>query len=430
MSGRGRILAVAAVTGLILWQAPAGIAESGRNSVADERSSKAQMDSPRLRKSATELTAAERHRFVAGLLALKRTPSPYPQDRERGLSWYDTFVNWHLMLADCGSTDLNTHPNMQGHAGPIFLPWHRQYVLLLEDALRKVTGSPITVPYWDWTDHSSVAKVFTSDFMGPNGNPENDYALDSGAFTPESWPLIVKGRGAVETATPASSYVARSMGAPGLAAGPKLPTMADVATAFAAPVYDVPPYDDASDPAKSFRNALEGYKQGGGPSESVCVPDRPETGRGTMDSLALGREPGLHNAVHGWVGGLALVTSKGLLKGGTMFDGAASPNDPIFFLHHAQVDRYWAQWQEANPQGGYQPSDGSYPFNGLHDEMYPFNLYGIHVTPADVLDISTLKVSYTRPKADRLGIPGGPEATSMSISLAEALRRNDWVCRT
>jgi tyrosinase len=425
MSGRGRILAVAAVAGLILCQAPAGNADSPRGSSASEESSKAQQSAPRLRKSATELTAAERTRFVSGLLALKRTPSPYAQDRDRGFSWYDTFVNWHRMLADCGNTDLNTHPRMQGHAGPMFLPWHRQYVLLLEDALRKVTGWPITVPYWDWTDHSSVEKVFTPDFMGPNGNPANDYALDSGAFTPESWPLVIRSRGEVNKATASTTYVARNMGA---AAAPKLPTMADVATAFAAPAYDVAPYDDSSDPAKSFRNALEGYKQGGGPSQSACLPDQPGSGQGTTDSLAPGREPGLHNSVHGWVGGLGLVTSKGVLTGGTMFVSDTSPNDPIFFLHHAQVDRYWAQWQAANPKAGFQPSDGSYPFNGLHDEMYPFNEYGIHVTPADVMDIDDLDYSYTRPKGDRLGLPGGPQS-SASVSVAEAIRRNDWVCR-
>ena len=26
--------------------------------------------------------------------------------------------------------------------------------------------------------------------------------------------------------------------------------------------------------------------------------------------------------------------------------GAFSPNDPVFWLHHANVDRIWAQWQD------------------------------------------------------------------------------------
>lgn len=34
--------------------------------------------------------------------------------------------------------------------------------------------------------------------------------------------------------------------------------------------------------------------------------------------------------------------------GGVMINVAASPGDPIFFLHHAYIDRLWWQWQQAN----------------------------------------------------------------------------------
>ncbi|MCB9760993.1 MAG: tyrosinase family protein [Alphaproteobacteria bacterium] len=35
-----------------------------------------------------------------------------------------------------------------------------------------------------------------------------------------------------------------------------------------------------------------------------------------------------------------------------MFHSSASPNDPMFFLHHANVDRVWAAWQEENRLAG------------------------------------------------------------------------------
>lgn len=44
---------------------------------------------------------------------------------------------------------------------------------------------------------------------------------------------------------------------------------------------------------------------------------------------------GFHNDVHNWVGG-------------TMGNIMISPADPIFWMHHAQVDRIWSLWQ-ANP---------------------------------------------------------------------------------
>ena len=47
-------------------------------------------------------------------------------------------------------------------------------------------------------------------------------------------------------------------------------------------------------------------------------------------------ELGAHAAVH-------------IAIGGTM-NSSSSPADPIFFLHHANIDRIWAEWQENNPR--------------------------------------------------------------------------------
>jgi hypothetical protein len=44
-----------------------------------------------------------------------------------------------------------------------------------------------------------------------------------------------------------------------------------------------------------------------------------------------------HNNVHNWVGG------------NTMPDPSKSPHDPMFWLHHSNVDRIWAQWQASHP---------------------------------------------------------------------------------
>lgn len=36
--------------------------------------------------------------------------------------------------------------------------------------------------------------------------------------------------------------------------------------------------------------------------------------------------------------------------GGDMSDFFSSPGDPIFYLHHAQIDRLWTQWQQIDPK--------------------------------------------------------------------------------
>jgi len=48
-----------------------------------------------------------------------------------------------------------------------------------------------------------------------------------------------------------------------------------------------------------------------------------------------------HNKVHNYIGGVGPV-DPGPYGNMTNF---LSPVDPIFFLHHAQVDRLWSQWQ-------------------------------------------------------------------------------------
>jgi tyrosinase len=50
-------------------------------------------------------------------------------------------------------------------------------------------------------------------------------------------------------------------------------------------------------------------------------------------------EGGPHNQVHNEIGG----------PNGTMADIMISPADPIFWLHHGNLDRLWSQWQAAHP---------------------------------------------------------------------------------
>jgi tyrosinase len=68
--------------------------------------------------------------------------------------------------------------------------------------------------------------------------------------------------------------------------------------------------------------------------------------------------------------------------GGTM-NSESSPTDPIFFLHHANLDRIWAEWQKKNPM--------SNPRNRNEILQRP-PIEGVKV--ASVLRISSLGYSY------------------------------------
>lgn len=71
-----------------------------------------------------------------------------------------------------------------------------------------------------------------------------------------------------------------------------------------------------------------------------------------------------HGPPHGWVGG--------------NMSSARSPEDPIFFLHHCFVDKWWSDWQNANPGlDAYQGSGIRSPTSA----MPPWS-----TTPTDVRD--------------------------------------------
>jgi tyrosinase len=61
-----------------------------------------------------------------------------------------------------------------------------------------------------------------------------------------------------------------------------------------------------------------------------------EMGKGCAVGNALGFKSEMHNQVHNWVGG-------------TMTSTSTAPADIIFWMHHANVDRIWSQWQNQHP---------------------------------------------------------------------------------
>ena len=68
--------------------------------------------------------------------------------------------------------------------------------------------------------------------------------------------------------------------------------------------------------------------------------------------------------------------------GGTI-NSASSPSDSVFWLHHANIDRLWAQWQTAHPKAK-TPNSATV--------LQPSPLLGVKI--ATQLDTATLGYSY------------------------------------
>ncbi|KAK9761349.1 hypothetical protein K7432_013817, partial [Basidiobolus ranarum] len=105
----------------------------------------------------------------------------------------------------------------------------------------------------------------------------------------------------------------------------------------------------------------------------------------SYDELREYIEPGPHANVHFGIGGDFRVMS--------------SPNDPLFWMHHAFIDKIWADWQDANPwiandYSGVNKMDGSQAT--LNDPLDPFGY-----TVADIVSTTSLCYRYSEGRARR-----------------------------
>jgi len=295
-----------------------------------------------VRRNQNQLSDADRARYVAAVLRMKQTA-----DSTLGTATnaYDKYVIWHnaavnYMHTHSGHT-MGMGPQNHAHVHAGFCPWHRYFVISFEQDLKAAdralgNDGSLTVPYWDWTHDNGGSsgrqrsRIWNDDFMGPNGSGSNN-AVSSGPFRQGAWTTVLAPQ----------NFLTRNFGDQ---IG-SLPTGGDVDDAISHRRFDISPWNGNVD---SFRNRLEGWLDG----------------------------PKLHNQVHVWVGG-------------DMFNVPTAPNDPVFFLHHANVDRLWAQWQAMHPGKAYEPKSG-YPGNNADSPMAPFGA----VTPRQVEDAKNLGYRY------------------------------------
>lgn len=305
-----------------------------------------------VRKNVTDLTPAEKAAFVKAIKTLK-TVIPVGSK----LSIYDQFVAIHI-----GATRLiHNHKGHSGgsvqelaHENAAFFPWHREYIRRFEQALQTVDPT-VTLPYWDSTDAKALDVIFNDDFLGSNGQGVTIKIPNQGNFT----------GGTVQSGAFAAAN--------GWVMNPALNIDPGTGTSLGTSLVRflrLPPASNYPVPKKDveralrvnnyslFRPALEGF---------ISVDDKGKVTPGGF----------IHNYIHGLVGGVQIDAStrpikfKGL---GTMTNIPSSPYDPVFWLHHANIDRLWAKWQENGHKGSdFYPADGQPYGHNLKDLMWPWD---------------------------------------------------------
>ncbi len=227
-----------------------------------------------VRKRASSLTPVEQTRFKSVMNTLiNAAGDPNP---------YGTLVWRHTNHA------YNMHPGMSPVATQRFLPWHRAFVLKVEQ-MGQAIDPLFFIPYWKWTSERTVP------------------------------PWLATFKPTVKVPATPNITVVRNPPAPGLT----LPTATTI-------------------------NAVMGQTTFTAFTDAIDFP---------------------HGRVHNWCNG-------------TMSNINFSPVDPLFWLHHAEIDRLWSVWQASNP--GQNPS-----LAGSDRIMAPWP-----DTEASLRSITTLGYSY------------------------------------
>ncbi len=273
------------------------------------------------------------------LLPSSVIPPPPPPPDYTYLNWVNiTYIPPSAQLGTLPSTSLtNLFWDQCQHATWFFAPWHRGYLVALENILRDIITatslngpSDWALPYWNYLSQSTqypedkIPPAFTAKNL-PDGTPNP-------LFVPERYGPTGDGNVYVEVGN--GRYEAN----------------------------DECQWDTIY--TDSYGGDETGFNHSGG------------SGTGKLEANP-------HNGVHGMVGGTNSAGQYGLMG---VPETAAL--DPVFYLHHANIDRMWDAWNVTG--GNNNPTDPNWltgpSANGNSRFAMPLDAAGTpwYYTPDDV----------------------------------------------
>jgi len=274
--------------------------------------------------------------YAKGIKAMLNLPPEHPQN------W---FRNAFIHFMDCP------------HGNWWFYVWHRGYLGYFEQTIRKLSGdNTFAMPYWDWTSLPQIPDSMFIGSLNPMGADFEPYTRNLAVFTAFIKPALTKYWNNLSTAqrgqlnkrgytdldllwndvtgyspslehgiadnmafaiTCAARYLTRD--------NPKL----DAKTSYNVSPEMVhaglqPKFFYHDDIKQSFTSSK---------TDSHNSPPTKTTNFSVLEGFP-------HNKVHNFIGGVGPVDPGPY---GNMTNNL-SPVDPIFFLHHSNMDRLWDIW--------------------------------------------------------------------------------------
>ncbi|KII86645.1 hypothetical protein PLICRDRAFT_30890 [Plicaturopsis crispa FD-325 SS-3] len=267
---------------------------------------------PAVRKEWRSLTDDERAEWIRAVKCLTTFPhtsalapsvplsvSQIPIVNASG-SYLDDFVYVHM--------DLNTRIHFTG----FFLPWHRFYVSSYEAALKEKCSFTGTSPYWNWSmdassfyESSMFKEADTTSGMGGWGNLSDDTQISTGGFA-----------SGYDLSYPSFHRLRRNY---------TLEPWADVTSDL---FPDPDKMANTSFTISEMTKLITGYK--GDFKGFQTYFEAPE-----------GAHSMVHEIMGGDLGGQCPENAPANCTAGPTW----SANEPLFWLHHAMVDKVWYDWQ-------------------------------------------------------------------------------------
>lgn len=276
--------------------------------------------------------------YEKGVKAMLQLPAEHPQN------W---FRNAFTHLMDCP------------HGNWWFYVWHRGYIGYFEQTIRTLSeDSSFALPYWDWTQLPQIPDSMFNGALSPTDIAFEPYTGNLALFTSFMKPALIKYWNSLSSAqrgqlnirgykafddlwNDVTGFTTSIPGGGGIsgnqafaiACGARYlsrdnPKLNDKTAYNASPfvVYSgLLPID--------FYNPVSYLSF----TSSKTASHNTQPGSGTSFSTIEGLP---HNSIHNWIGGVG-ATDPGPYGNMTNF---LSPVDPIFFLHHANIDRLWDVW--------------------------------------------------------------------------------------
>ncbi|ALN91041.1 tyrosinase family protein [Lysobacter gummosus] len=282
--------------------------------------------------------------YARGVQAMLALPAEHPHN------W---FRNAFTHFLDCP------------HGNWWFYVWHRGYVGYFERTIRKLSGdASFAMPFWDWTRHPEIPSGMFDGVLTPTDSAYAPYTGNLFKFTEFVKPAMLKYWNSLSSAQRAqlqtrgyptfddvwndvTGYsVAHKAGLSGnqsyaITCGARYLSRSNPKL-DAKTTYDVSPHIVSSGlmPTLFYDPSISNSFASSKTATHLVQPD------GSTNFSILEGFP--HNKVHNYIGGVGAI-DPGPYGNMTNF---LSPVDPIFYLHHSNMDRLWDLWTKKQLAAG------------------------------------------------------------------------------